>query len=190
MENNMNTNLNTNNLNESKQIELTNLKKRSKILRIVAKIFEVCNYVGAGLCALAAVIMAVAPQHWNIIMSDNKLESFMTSSEKDEFLRAVEHAANEQWAIVAGLIISCIGCVILAIIFRYVWRTFREIENGNTPFTESITGRIKICAIIGTVYVLLSYGLIEALLAGLIFAAIYTVFRYGVLLQTESDETV
>lgn len=190
MENNMNTNMNTTSLNESKQIELTNLKKRSKILRIIAKIFEVCNYVGAGLCAFAAVIMAVAPQHWNIIMSDNQLESFFTSEEKQEFLMAIEKVANEQWAIVAGLIASCIGCVILAVIFRYVWKTFREIENGDTPFTESITGRIKVCAIIGTIYVLLSFGLIEGLLAGLIFAAIYTVFRYGVLLQIESDETV
>ena len=96
MENNMNTNMNTTSLNESKQIELTNLKKRSKILRIVAKIFEVCNYVGAGLCALAAVIMAVAPQHWNIIMSDNQLESFFTSEEKQEFLQRKNYTYENQ----------------------------------------------------------------------------------------------
>lgn len=190
--NQANTSLNTDNrsLYESKQVELTNLKKRSKILRVIAKIIEICNYVGAGLCALAAVIMAVAPQHWNIIMSDNKLESFFTSEEKAEFLRGIERISSEQWAIVASLIMSVIGCMILAVIFRYVWKTFREIEDGDTPFTGSITGRIKVCGIIGTIFVLLNNGLIEAVIAGLVFAAIYTIFRYGVLLQTESDETV
>ena len=189
MENNMNTNLNTTNLNESKQIELTNLKKRSKILRIIAKIVEVCNWVGAGLCTVAAVIMAVAPQHYNIIMSSNKLEDFFGPDDQ-ELAQAIGEIASNNWAVVVALICSVIECVILAVIFRYVWKTFREIENGETPFTDSIANRNKTCGIIGTIFVLISYGLIEAVIVGLVMAAIYTIFRYGILLQTESDETL
>ena len=49
---------------------------------------------------------------------------------------------------------------------------------------------VPIIGIILTVFVLIGYGIFDALIAAALMLTMYTVFRFGCLLQTESDETV
>jgi len=104
-----------------------------------------------------------------------------------------KYGNNKVSVLLLGFLVGFImnfGCIVCALIFRYVRKTFNEIENGDTPFTEVLTNRVKVIGIIVTAFVLFGYGIFEAFMAAAIMLTMYMVFRYGFLLQTESDETV
>ena len=200
----MNVNVNETEMNETvsvdtgkaidvqagKAAELAKLRKSSHVMAVIAKVVAIINYVGCGISFLAALVVICVPQYTNYVVSTGNAREFFPSEAWQELVTGLEKLGDEKWALAAACIATGIGCIVCALIFRYVRKTFNEIENGDTPFTEVLTNRVKVIGIIVTAFVLFGYGIFEAFMAAAIMLTMYMVFRYGFLLQTESDETV
>ena len=85
---------------------------------------------------------------------------------------------------VAAVLISLV--LIAVILLR---RTFTVIQKSDTPFKPEVLRSIKLTGILVTIIVLTSSIGIAAVV-GLAFWCIYTIFDYGIELQTDADETL
>ena len=173
-----------------KATEMGALKKRSHVMGVIAKVIEIINYVGAGLSAVAAIVCAFIPNYMELFVSLEETKPFFPEDAWEELSQAISQLGGENLVLAASCLATAVSCVVYAVIFRYVRKTFEELEHGDTPFTETLTNRVKIIGIILTVFVLIGYGIFDALIAAALMLTMYTVFRFGCLLQTESDETV
>lgn len=93
-------------------------------------------------------------------------------------------------SIIFVLAAFAVAVFLICAVLERIRKTFAGIVEMESPFTEETTKNIKTMGIIMTVIVLISSGLITALLCGLVFNALYYLFDYGCELQKESDETL
>ena len=60
----------------------------------------------------------------------------------------------------------------------------------DTPFSDHILGRLKVCFIIITAAILVFVGVGPGVVGALLMWSIYSIHEYGKALQTEIDETL
>lgn len=90
-------------------------------------------------------------------------------------------------------IISCVGYLINILIINRIGKILENTEKSLTPFTESnvkILGTIKKLSIISFATLFLGSNWGISLIPLIIILALSSVFKYGFILQTESDETL
>ncbi len=93
-------------------------------------------------------------------------------------------------------VLAGVNCFVAAVLIALVLvavivlrRTFTAIQKSDTPFKPEILRSIKLTGILVTVIVLTSSIGIAAVV-GLAFWCVYTIFDYGIELQTDADETL
>ena len=93
-------------------------------------------------------------------------------------------------------VLAGVNCFVAAVLIALVLiavillrRTFTSIQKSDTPFKPEILRSIKLTGILVTVIVLTSSIGIAAVV-GLAFWCVYTIFDYGIELQTDADETL
>ncbi len=86
--------------------------------------------------------------------------------------------------------IGIVYCAFLSVIFFILSKIFEIIPESETPFCKTVLEQFKKLFVIVTVLVLFGSGLGEALVTGLIFWCVYRIFEYGIIIQTEVDETL
>ena len=65
-----------------------------------------------------------------------------------------------------------------------------DLSLEETPFSESVMGRLKTSFIIMTVVLTLFVGIGPGVIGGLFMWCVYSILDYGKVLQTEVDETL
>ena len=92
------------------------------------------------------------------------------------------------------MIISCIVAVIVCaavmVILTLFKKIFTDLSVEETPFSESVMGRLKTSFIIMTVVLALFVGIGPGVIGGLFMWCVYSILDYGKVLQTEVDETL
>ena len=164
----------------NKETKLTNLKKTSKVFAVFARIFEVMSYVGAGICAVAAVVVATD--------SEAKGLKFVQMDDSDKIFNMLAENMEFRTAMIIFLIMLIVFCIVYAFLMRKIGTLFRNINNDYSPFIPENTKLIKLIAVIGAIVALIEVGLVPAIMVGFILWGIALLFDYGCELQTESDE--
>ncbi len=92
--------------------------------------------------------------------------------------------------IIISCIIAVIICAAVTVVLTLLKKVFADLSVEDTPFSESVIGRLKTSFIIITVVVTIFVGIGAGVLAGLFFWCVYSILDYGKVLQTEVDETL
>ena len=83
-----------------------------------------------------------------------------------------------------------VTALIIAIMMKVISKTFALIRSEETPFTDRVIRRVLIIMLVVTVIALMSMGLAQAAVFGILTWVVYTILDYGKLLQIQSDETL
>ncbi|MBR6473745.1 MAG: hypothetical protein IKS99_08500 [Firmicutes bacterium] len=164
----------------NKETKLTSLKKTSKVFAIFAKIFEVFSYVGAGICAVAAGLIATDSLSIGLKM--------VQPDDADKIYNMLSQHMEMKPALIIFMILLIIFMFINAFLMRKIGTLFRNINNDYSPFIPENTKLIKIIAVLGAVIALIEVGVVPAVMVGFILWGVALLFDYGCELQTESDE--
>lgn len=182
-------------------MKLKRLQKMSSFLHVVLKILSVSSVV----TAIIVFFMKLFNSK-NIIM--NKLESDTIFYFQTEFFAIPDnqqYIQTEQWILVGVAIFTCIFIAWLLWIASLI---FKDLSTGFTPFSEIEINRLRKIAGLLLIYALapqilysvlhtilipgysFTFGLNMSFFFAIIFYCLTEIFRYGALLQKESDETL
>ena len=163
----------------NKETKLANLQKTSKAFAVIAKVIEIVNYVGAGICAVAIPVLFI---------NQDKLRYFISDYEGERFFQMLSSNMEFKTAMAIFLVLLIIFLIAGAYIFRTIGKLFRNINQDYSPFTPENVKLIKYIAVLVSVVTLIGIGLIPAVMTFFLLWAVALLFDYGCELQTESDE--
>ena len=163
----------------NKETKLANLQKTSKVFAVIARIIEVVNYIGAGICAVAIPVLFI---------NQDKLKYFISDYEGERFFQLLSGNMEFKTAMAIFLVLLIIFLIVCAYVFRTIGKLFRNINEDYSPFTPENVKLIKYIAVIVAVMTLVGIGLIPAVITFFLLWAVALLFDYGCELQTESDE--
>ena len=163
----------------NKETKLANLQKTSKAFAVIAKVIEIVNYVGAGICAVAIPVLFI---------NQDKLRYFISDYEGERFFQMLSSNMEFKTAMAIFLVLLIIFLIAGAYIFRTIGKLFRNINQDYSPFTPENVKLIKYMAVLVSVVTLIGIGLIPAVMTFFLLWAVALLFDYGCELQTESDE--
>ena len=92
--------------------------------------------------------------------------------------------------VIISCIVAVIVCAAVMVILSLFKKIFTDLSVEETPFSESVMGRLKTSFIIMTVVLTLFVGIGPGLIGGLFLWCVYSILDYGKVLQTEVDETL
>ncbi len=87
------------------------------------------------------------------------------------------------------MFVSGVWMAVLTVTLYYVEKMFGEIQNGDSPFRESVLKRMKVIFALATVMAL-DNSLLIGFVVGFSLWCVYQIFEYGGELQRFSDETL
>ena len=162
------------------------------ILRIFGIIGMVGSLVGAIMCFAQKEVVnkQIAEQ---VASGTLTVESLKLGGSGISFV--VDYAKAFQEGNYAGpMIISCIVAVVICaavtVILTLFKKIFTDLSMEETPFSDSVMGRLKTSFIIMVVILALFVGIGPGVVGGLFMWCIYSILDYGKVLQTEVDETL
>lgn len=79
---------------------------------------------------------------------------------------------------------------VTAVIMKLISLTFDTIEKEDSPFTDKVIRKVMTVMIFVSAILLMTAGMSQGVMGGLVTWVVYTVMDYGKTLQTESDETL
>lgn len=186
-------------MNEA-SMELQNVRKSCKAICVVTNIVKIMLCVFAVLCLVTGIALFIGKDEVN-----KQLVNFGDGFDMGSFTLEMGRLGNglageialneidpEDRATMLGFF-CIVGAVLLGIgfvLFHIMGSIFKSIRESDSPFTEAISKKLKISFIIVTAILLLFVGVFECALTALVFWCIYTIFRYGYVLQKQSDETL
>ena len=99
-------------------------------------------------------------------------------------------AGNYAVPIIISCVTAAVICVVTVVLLTLFKRIFTELTREETPFSDTVMGRLKTCFIIMAVILAIFVGLGVGIIGGLFMWCIYSILDYGKVLQTEVDETL
>ncbi len=88
-----------------------------------------------------------------------------------------------------NMLVNSLGILLTFFILNFFKKAIEMINTSDTPFTEEIIKEIKKTFILIFVIVLLKSAIVS-IIVGLSLSCVYYIFKYGIELQKESDETL
>ncbi|EAF0350772.1 TPA: DUF2975 domain-containing protein [Listeria monocytogenes] len=182
-------------------MKLKRLQKMSYFLHIALKILSISSVI----MAIIAVLMKLFSSK-NVMI--NKLESdtiFYFQTELFVGENNLPYVETEEWILVGVAVFSS---MILAYLLWTASMIFKDLAANFTPFNDITVSRLRRIAVLMIIYALvpqiiysilhtvlipgysINLGLNMSFFFALIFYCLTEIFRYGVSLQKESDETL
>lgn len=173
------------------------LAKARKNIKTVAVVFNVVKILAAVITAIAAVACICT------LIFSHQVEAFLTPLltnsdgtfvEELNFLNVHLNFRREIENVNFGIVVSgyFIGFAfvfgVVAIIMEQIYKVLRCIYESESPFTLDAVKKMKVIFIGIIVVVCLTASIPLGFFVGLIEWSIYSIFKYGIALQTESDE--
>ncbi len=179
--------------------KLETIQKRSRIGAKVLSVLQTLVIVGAVLCLVGGCILIGLKDEINpeirervesgqiSVYEIRTQEGFLAATfDFDERIAAGDYAT----AFAADCFFGAVMCIFVCIVLFQLGIIFKSLSSEGTPFSENVMKRLKISFIVVTVAALFASGLGLALVVGLFLWCIYAIFEYGILLQTQVDETL
>ena len=162
------------------------------ILRIFGIIGMIGSLVGAIMClAQREVVNAQIAEQ--VASGTLKVDSLNLGGPNLSLV--IDYATAFQEGDYAGpMIISCIVsvviCAAVTVLLTIFKKIFTDLSMEETPFSDSVMGRLKTSFIIMVVILALFVGIGPAVVGGLFMWCVYSILDYGKVLQIEVDETL
>ena len=181
---------------QGKRLEV--MKERCKMSSRVVSIIQIFTIVGVVLSFVGAVICFTQRN----MINEQLAEAVRSGRVTVESIRIggmlnfmIDYTkAFEAGSFAVPMAVSCITGAVICLIITVVLSMFKNIFNSlvkeDTPFSDYILGRLKVCFIIITIAVLVFVGVGPAVVGALLMWCIYSILEYGKALQTEIDETL
>ena len=174
------------------------IKKSASITATVLKVCRIIVMVGAIITLVGGVICLfnMNSLDGNVIydggsfriLSPVDAEGMIVAGEGFDFLNGLGIENFMVWAALNCFVGAALLLVIM-VVLMLIEKVFVELRDSDTPFTESIRGRLRIAGILITILVLTeSIGM--AVIVALSFWCLYCIFGYGMELQRHEDETL
>lgn len=166
---------------------LENIKKTSKIIERIGKVFQIMFGIMAGLLLLSAVILLLLRGTLNEMIAESQTSFDFRYMGQWAPKLAGEGKITE--AFIAFAISGVLFSTIVTVIMHFIVRIFKRFCNDYSPFLPDIVKDLKIVSILITLLILRnSIGL--GIIAGFIFLGIIQLYEYGCELQNQVDETL
>ena len=160
------------------------------ILRIFAIIGLIGSLVGAGFCFFQkAEVNAKVAQ--GLADGTMTVDSLKIGGPMLNFVADYTEAfqeGNYAEPMIFSCIVSAIICAAVLVIFTLFKKIFTDLSMEETPFSESVMGRLKTSFIVMTVVLAIFVGVGAGVIGGLFMWCVYSILDYGKALQTEVDE--
>lgn len=177
-----------NNSNDALQKVKHSCKVSASILNIL-KIF--CGIFSVGFLLIAGGCLVLRDQLVEFISSAPEFSTNITANIRVaglEFMyQADEHAP---YVIAAALFVMALSLMFLTVGLHYLQKMFVLINTGDSPFSQEVITTMLTAFVLVTVFITASIGLLHGAFMALFLWCIYNVFKYGRVLQIESDETL
>lgn len=85
--------------------------------------------------------------------------------------------------------VAIVMLILVILMLHFLSKVFQTISNSETPFTEAVLGDLKVMMVL-IVILCLQSNWVLGLIIGFVMVCLYKIFRYGCMLQQESDETL
>lgn len=166
---------------------LENIKKTSKLIWKVGKVFQILFGIFTGMFLISVIILSVLHNTLNMMIAESQ-----TSFDFSNFGQWTEKLASEGKVAEAGIVILISGILfslMMIIIMHFIVKIFKRICDDYSPFLPEVVKDLKIVSVVTTLLILRnSIGL--AIICGLIFWGIIQLYEYGCELQIQADETL
>lgn len=175
--------------------KLESIKKSSKVAMILARIAMIICIVGASICVCVGIYLIAFNSSVNEellrAVTEGKLDLDELTSElgRNGFALPFDDLDKISGTLGLNLLLTGIVVALFAVVFHFVGRVFKDIQESDSPFRQSILKSMRVVFVLVTLLVLQSSVLI-GVLVGFSLWCVYCVFGYGCELQQLSDETL
>lgn len=191
-------------------IKLDKVKKSCKAVKIVSMILFVLTLAGTLLTLITGIVFMNSGSKY-----DDSLQSFLSnentritfgdgiikySEDGKTFvsnLRSDVSSLDEKLSDMSLTFSVGIFCMVIAVIFITIsvpiycfYSVFNLISKEESPFSDRVIKRLRICFVVITVVLFLTTNNGVAILSAFFTWALYTIMDYGRILQIQSDETL
>lgn len=185
----------------NKEEKLLKIKKNSKTIKTLIQILLIIFIIGAvgclvGICGIAMTKDLVNESIAQGVSNGSATFNVSSTGNGNMFVWNISNlqtlADEGKYNVVLQILclIGLVNCIVLYFVFHFFRSIFISIEQSESPFTEDVLKKLKIVFIALTIFVLFSFGLLQAIIAGLIMRGFYYIIDYGCAIQTEVDETL
>ena len=176
--------------------KIENIKKSAKTASQVTNVFSKICLAGAIIALVSAIIVVCFAKQINEVITYSNGHWVAAQAGYEQLVSMhgfafVDAFDFKNFAANVGLNCLC-GAVIAAVAFialGLISKAFTAIKESDTPFTEEILNKVRIAAILTTIIVALS-SVGMALVVGVSFWCLCSIFNYGIELQKNEDETL
>lgn len=180
---------------ENKKME--KIQKSSRAALIVSNISKIFMIMGAVICLAGGCLIFKFEGEINKQIANAAGSDGMSGFNEEIKIRKLERIAGEAVieegeaakALCIYLFTTAVTLVCMAVVFHFVAKTFKDIQESYSPFCPQILKNLKISFVLITILALTSSVLI-GLLIGLAGWCVIHIFEYGGELQKQSDETL
>lgn len=177
--------------------KLENVRKScgtaSKVVKVLSIIFRVIMIM----CFVGAAILFFMRNTINTEIANNpeymdNVSVSVNVGQLDFTDTVVTMMSNGNYAEAFGTLCIIGGLVLVfaVVILKMIGRIFYLVLENDSPFCDDVIVALKRVFILITVLVFFDSGLGTAVMAGILFWSIYTIFQYGAELQKQADETL
>ena len=187
-------------------MKIAKIKKSCHIGKTVSNIMCVFAIVGCVCCAVAGIgVYAKKAETEPQLIQLTEEEKFDTDrinafyidlgnpEEWHSDIPAVQDIIDNYpntFSVVTYLLIMSGALALTAVMTKLISKTFETIETEDTPFTDKVIKKVMIVMIFGSAVLLMTTGMAQGILGGLVTWAVYNILDYGKTLQVQSDETL
>lgn len=190
--------------------KISKIKQSCKVGETVTNIFFILALVGSIIAFMAGGYIFSMGKEFDVQMKQAEEEGYVSKgmsigtvkvanvelidvSNIETSIPALEGAIEDHPYCIAYSIFvftMAVTALIIAIMMKVISKTFGLIRSEETPFTDRVIRRVLIIMLVVTVIALMSMGLAQAAVFGILTWVVYTILDYGKLLQIQSDETL
>ena len=178
-------------------MELENVKKSSNVARIVLNIIKIIFIIACVLLIVAGIALIAKNDYVNQVFSQGQMDvndvsidfnlgSFSFAENPEELLAAGKFG-TQMGIYSIGFGIVCAFCVVIT---NCLTSIFKSIKDSESPFSEEVIRKLRKVFILISVVMFIGEGIGNGALCAVICWCIYTIFKYGYVLQKQADETL
>jgi len=191
-------------------IKLKEVKKSCGAVRKVAVILTIILIVGCVASAIGSIAIFSMGNEFDTIVQEAeekgvidegsigkskgliKIDSFDIENIETDSAWLREKLDEAPMSIIYGSYTITVSIImaVLAVVMSIISKSFKIMEEEDSPFTDKVIKRMTITMIILSVIIGCTAGTGFGILMGFMTWAVYTILDYGKVLQIQSDETL
>lgn len=190
------------------EIEKEKVKKVSKTILTILKVVKILTIIGIVCCSIGMICSFVSiafldeMKEWIVLNQDAAQKIQITINSGSNIVQIKEnislydaytkgYVSAKTFLFFAG---ECFGGLvstsITLVLSIFISKIFKGIMEKESPFDASLEKDLKVSFIAITILVLFNSDFLIAVIVGLSLLCFYYLYKYGVSLQKESDETL